>query len=312
MEKKDIQLLTDLIKVRGAASDESRIKEFIKQYVQSNSENWKVKPSIIDGGFFQDTLLLVFGDPKTVIFSHIDTIGFSVGYNQELIKIGGPKLIDGTKLIGEDKDGVVEAELVLIDNEEGGTVIKYISERPIERGTILTFLPNFRMNETYVQSAYLDNRLGNFVALKVAETLENGAIAFSTYEEHGGNTVGYLANYLFNKYALTQALIADITWVTEGVKHGGGAAISIRDSLLPRRSYLNKIMDLAVASGVNFQIEVESAGGSDGGMLQKSDLPFDWCFIGAPEDNVHSPDEKVFLEDIDSMVVIYKYLMQHL
>ena len=56
----------------------------------------------------------------------------------------------------------------------------------------------------------------------------------------------------------------------------------------------NKIVDLAKKSGIKYQLEVESAGGSDGTMLQKTDLPFDWLFIGAPEDFVHTPDEKVF------------------
>ena len=63
---------------------------------------------------------------------------------------------------------------------------------------------------------------------------------------------------------------------------------------------------------MKYQIEVESAGGSDGNQLQKSPYPFDWCFIGAPEDNVHSPDEKVHKEDIRSMVLLYKFLMKHL
>ena len=69
---------------------------------------------------------------------------------------------------------------------------------------------------------------------------------------------------------------------------------------------------LAKLSGVQFQLEVESAGGSDGTMLQKSDLPIDWCFIGAPEDHVHTPDEKVVKNDIMCMVELYRYLMQHL
>jgi putative aminopeptidase FrvX len=158
----------------------------------------------------------------------------------------------------------------------------------------------------------MDNRLGVWNALQVAETLEHGAIAFSTYEEHGGNTVGVLAQFLQKEYGVHQALISDITWVTEGVKHGGGVAISMRDSLLPRRSYLNKIISIARNSSVPFQLEVESAGGSDGGMLQKSDLSFDWCFIGAAEDNVHSPDEKVYKSDIHSMVDLYKLLMKEL
>jgi putative aminopeptidase FrvX len=93
------------------------------------------------------------------------------------------------------------------------------------------------------------------------------------------------------------------------VKHGGGVAVSMRDSGLPRRKYLNRIISLARESGVPFQLEVESAGGSDGGMLQKSDLLMDWCFIGAAEDNVHTPEEKVYKSDIESMVALYQYLM---
>ena len=158
----------------------------------------------------------------------------------------------------------------------------------------------------------MDNRLGVWNALKAAETLENGAIVFSTYEEHGGNSVGFCARYLFDKYNLTQNLISDITWVTNGVKHGGGVAISMRDKGIPRRSFLNQIIALAKESGVDYQLEVESAGGSDGGVLQHSDLPMDWCFIGAPEDYVHTPDEKVFKHDIMCMVELYRYLMRHL
>ena len=86
----------------------------------------------------------------------------------------------------------------------------------------------------------------------------------------------------------------------------------MRDQGLPRRSYLNKIIGLARESGIPFQLEVESAGGSDGGVLQKSDLSIDWCFIGAAEDNVHTPNEKVFKVDIDGMVALYEYLMAKL
>src|SRR5690606_36778616 len=133
-----------------------------------------------------------------------------------------------------------------------------------------------------------------------------------TYEEHGGNAVGFCAKYLFEKYGVRQALISDITWVTAGVPHGKGVAISMRDSMIPRRSYLNRIIDLAKESGIAFQLEVESAGGSDGGVLHKSDLPIYWCFIGAPEDTVHTPDEFVFKHDIMCMVELYRYLMKEL
>ena len=158
----------------------------------------------------------------------------------------------------------------------------------------------------------MDNRLGVWNALKVAEKLENGIICFSAWEEHGGGSVGYLAKFIYEKYGVKQALISDITWVTEGVEHAKGVAISIRDSGIPRRTYINRIIDLAKASNIPFQLEVENAGGSDGNALQRSPYPFDWCFIGAPEDFVHTPDEKVHKSDIESMTQMYDYLMINL
>ena len=65
-------------------------------------------------------------------------------------------------------------------------------------------------------------------------------------------------------------------------------------------------------SGIPFQLEVESAGGSDGTMLQQTDLPFDWCFIGAPEQHVHTANEKVHKADIKAMLDLYKLLMKSL
>ena len=75
---------------------------------------------------------------------------------------------------------------------------------------------------------------------------------------------------------------------------------------------LNKILDIARKSEIPFQLEVEDAGGSDGNELQKSNYPWDWCFVGAPEDNVHSPNEKVHKKDISSMVNLYKQLLKKL
>jgi putative aminopeptidase FrvX len=228
------------------------------------------------------------------------------------MKIGGPRTIEGMQLVGVDSIGSIEAELLVIEDEDGTKKLQYVAERQIDRGTILTFKPNFRETNEFVQSPYLDNRLGVWVALQLASNLENGAIVFSTYEEHGGNTVSYCANYLLEKFGVNQALIADITWVTHGVLHGGGVAISMRDSGLPRRVYLNRIIELANLSGAMFQLEVESSGGSDGTMLQKSSAPIDWCFIGAPEDHVHTPDELVYKTDIENMLKLYRYLMEHL
>lgn len=307
-----MKLLKKLTSIPGASSNESSIKKFLVNYVKENQQLWKTKPIIIDSRDFHDNLILIFGKPKTAIYAHIDTIGFSVSYENQLVKIGGPDLIDGTPLIGKDSQGNIETELMIIDQENDRPIIKCIYPRNIDRGTILTYKPNFRETETFIQSPYLDNRLGVWSALQVAETLKNGAIVFSTYEEHGGNSIGYISKFLFKKYDIKQALISDITWITEFVSHGKGVVISLRDSMLPRKSFLDRIVKLADKSGIDYQLEVESAGGSDGSTLQKSELLIDWCFIGAGEDNVHTCDEIVSKYDIMCMVEMYKYLMKNL
>jgi putative aminopeptidase FrvX len=237
----------------------------------------------------------------------MDSIGFTVKYKNEIIKIGGPVTDKNIVLVGHDSKGDVEGKLIKKNKK------LYINfKRQIDRGTGLTFKPNFRETKNYIQSRYLDNRLGVWNALKVSETLENGIVVFSSWEEHGGGSVGYLTNFIYNKFKITKALISDITWVTEGVLAGKGVVISLRDSGIPRKEFVDKIIDIALKSKIPYQLEVESSGGSDGNEIQKSPYPIDWCFIGAPEQNVHSPNEKVHKNDIDGMVSLYKILMKEL
>lgn len=303
----NFDLLKTLCQIHAPSGNEVAMKEFLMSYVEHESAGWKVKPEVIIGEEFQDCILLKFGEPRTAIFAHMDSIGFTVRYNDQLVPIGGPKAENGYRLVGEDSMGPIECELF---NDEGNLFYKF--PRGIERGTELVFKCDFRETADYVQSCYMDNRLGVLNALKVAETLENGVIAFSCWEEHGGGAVPYLAKYMYEQLGVKQALISDITWVTEGVLHGEGVSVSMRDRNVPRRSFVEKIIGIARESDIDYQLEVEGAGSSDGRELQMSPYPFDWCFVGAPEDHVHSPDEKVHKHDIECMIALYKLLMQQL
>ena len=300
----NLQLLKTLCGIHAPSGSEFLLTEFLLDYINEHKSSWTNQPTIHQGGEFHDSIVLVFGKPTTAIFSHIDSIGFTVGYGNKLIKIGGPQTENGYKLVGKDSLGEIECELFVEDDG-----ISYIFNREIERGTTLTFKPEFKSEEGFVDCCYMDNRLGVLNALEVARTLENGVICFSCYEEHGGGNTQFLGKFIYDKYQVRQALISDITWVTSGVQHGNGVAISMRDSGIPRRKYLNRIIEIAKASKVPYQLEVESAGGSDGNALHMSSLPFEWCFIGAAEDNVHSPTEKVAIKDFESMVELYKALM---
>lgn len=307
---KDSDLLRQLCAIHAPSGDESFLSDFLLDFVSTQGASWAVQPKVLSGGHFQDNVVLVFGKkPRTALFAHIDSIGFTVRYNFELVKIGGPVLNAGIVLVGMDSQGPIECTLTI---DEHSNAPGYSFHRLIDRGTNLTFRPKFRETETSVQCCYMDNRLGVWNALQVAKTLQDGIIVFSTREEHGGGAVSFLGKYLFEHYGIHQALISDITWVTEGVYPGKGVVISMRDKGLPRRSYLNRVIALAQESGICFQLEVEASGGSDGNELQSSPYPWEWVFVGAPEDNVHSPEEIVQKSDISAMVALYSYLMKTL
>ena len=304
-----MHLLHTLCRVPAPAGNEAPLTRFVLDYVRRQQAGWRHQPHIIADERFQDCALLVFGQPRTAVFAHLDSIGFTVRYGRQLVPIGGPRAEAGYRLVGHDSQGEIDCTLT-IAAETGD--LGYAFHRDLDPGTELTFACDFRETATTVQSCYLDNRLGVWNALRLCETLEHGVIAFSCWEEHGGGSVAYLAKYIYETYGVRQALISDITWVSEGVRAGRGCAISLRDSLIPRRAYVNRIRAIAAASGIAHQLEVEGGGGSDAMELQRADAPWDWCFVGAPEAHVHSPDELVDKRDIASMLALYQVLLREL
>lgn len=303
-----MELLKTLCSIHAPSGNEGAMTGFLLDFIKTNQAGWKVPPEIFYGDDFQNCIILIFGKPRTAVFAHIDSIGFTVRYENELVKIGSPKTANGYLLKGFNHNQEFEYPLEVADDQK----IFLKAPLQIERGTDLTFKNNWREGKDFIQCCYMDNRLGVWNALRLCETLTDGAIIFSCWEEHGGGSVPFLAKFLYEQYKIRQALISDITWVTDGVRAGKGVAISLRDTGIPRKKFVDRIINIAKESKIDFQLEVENAGGSDGTELQKQPYPIDWCFIGAPEEYVHSPDEKVHKADILSMLNLYQVLMVQL
>lgn len=303
-----MELLHQLCAIPGTSGHEAEIKNFLLRYIQKEKKNWKTKPEILHGDCFQDCIVLKFGKPRTAVFAHMDTVGFTVRYFNQLLSVGSPDAEDGTRLVGHDRHGPIECELEF-DKEQHAL---YKFGRSIERGTPLSYKINFRESKLFIESPYLDDRLGVYVALKLAETLKDGVIVFSCWEEHGGGSVPFLAKYIYESWNVQQALISDITWVSDGVDHGKGVVISLRDRNIPRKEFIDRVIGIAHKHKVPHQLEVEGMGSSDGGELQRSPFPFDWCFVGAPQQHPHTPHEKVHKKDIQSMIELYQWLMKEL
>lgn len=312
----DFSLLKTLCAIPSTAGDEGKMREFILDYFAKNRKHFKSKPNVFSGPEFQDMVIVVFGRPRTAVFAHIDTVAFTVGYKNELIKIGNPKAVTGSKLVGTDSKGTIECTLHIPEpkkkKDSQDQLFEYKYKRKIDPGTPLTYAPDFKETKNFVQSAYMDNRLGVFNALQQAQTMQNGVLVFSTYEEHGGGGAQVAGRFLQNNFSVRQALISDVTLISDSIKHNKGVAISMRDRGIPRQSFVRKVIALAQDHDIKFQLEVEKAGGSDGNSLQDSSYSWDWCFIGPPESNYHQPGEKVYKSDIAEMIKLYGILLKEL
>lgn len=300
--------LRSLFEVHSPSGEEVNMKQFILDFVHENSGQWKVKPKIIQGEEFQDCIILVFGKPEVAAFAHMDTTGFCVRYQDQLIPIGGPDVSGNEILTGSDHFGEIECKLALRDEQQ----LHYEFGRAIATGTSLVYKNNFKEDEANYVSPYLDNRIGIYNLLRIAETLENGALVFSCWEEHGGGSVPYLVKFLYETYKTRKMLVSDITWVSDGVRMNKGVVISCRDRNIPRKSFVDQIIEIAEANEFSYQIEVEAYGSSDAREIQLSPYPIDWCFIGPPVDNAHSNHEKISKIDLKSMISFYQLLMDQL
>ena len=237
----DLKLLEKLCTIPGTSGHEAGMKDFLLEYIKKEKKNWKSRPEIIHGDHFQDCIILKFGKPRTAVFAHMDTVGFTVRYFNQLITVGSPDAAPGTRLVGTDRHGPIDCELEF--DKDNHALYKF--GRAIERGTPLSYKVDFRESKQFIESAYLDDRLGVYAALKTAEQLKDGLIVFTCWEEHGGGSVPYMIKYIYEALGVSQALISDITWITDGVEHGKGVVVSLRDRNIPRREYLDRILQIA-------------------------------------------------------------------
>src|ERR1700751_2966548 len=148
MSKQDFNLLKEMCAIHAPSGNEVAMKNFLLGYIKKECKSWLAKPKIYAGEDFQDCIILVFGKPRTAIFAHMDSIGFTVRYEKQLVKIGGPRTPNGIDLV-DDKGR--NATLHVIKEKSGYEKLEYKSATKFTTGTELTFKPDWRETKDFVQ-----------------------------------------------------------------------------------------------------------------------------------------------------------------
>jgi putative aminopeptidase FrvX len=301
-------LLTDLLAIDSPSGDESVMTDYLIDWILTNSNiELEVDPDAAGDQVvrLRNSLVVVKGDqPLVGIIAHIDTTGFTVGHDGILIPIGSPDAApaDLVRVIG-DPNGSAG---LLVDAGDGRWSVSDLEVSPGDR---LVYAAKPIEDAGFIRSPYLDNRAGIWAALQALQACDRIAVAFTTGEETSTSGAITCARYLYDKLDITRAIIADITWDTEHVHCGAGVAISRRDRYVPSQDYVDQMIGMAAESGIPYQIEIESDGGSDGAGIERSGCPIDWAFIGAPEKRPHSATEEVCLADLDAMAKMLGHLV---
>jgi putative aminopeptidase FrvX len=291
--------LRRLQEIEGVSGDESRVADFVAETLAGVPD-----VAIRRVG---DNLVVSRGRPRTAVLAHLDTVGFTLGYQRELIRIGGPA-VEGGEAIRSTVDGQTLRGRVAQHGDPWR--LEGADEAP--PGSCWVWDSPLVQEADTLTGAYLDNRAGVWCATRVVEECADVAVAFTVGEEHSGRGAVICGRILHDELGIGQALICDVTWHDGPVRRGGGAAISLRDRFLPRRVFLQRVLSLAEASGVPYQQEIQSDGASDGAAIERSGLPIDWCFVGAPQEHSHSPHESMQWSDLEATVALYAYLVDHL
>ena len=102
-----MKLLKNLCEINAPSGNEKPLRDFIINYIKTNQNFWQNPPQLIYGDEFMDCLIVKFGQPKVAIFAHMDSVGFTVRYGNQLIPIGQPDIASGYKLVGQDGLGPI-------------------------------------------------------------------------------------------------------------------------------------------------------------------------------------------------------------
>jgi putative aminopeptidase FrvX len=296
-----LDLLWELLKQDSPAGDEGPLADWMEGWLAREAPAAAVER-------LGDSLIVTRGrTPAVAVFAHLDTTGWTLGYDKRLIRIGGPDGRPGDLIrpVRQPDTGNTLAR-----RKDGSwKVNSKTSARPGSRW-VYAAVPE--VSGSTITAPYLDNRVGVWAALQALIRCPEIAVAFTVQEEMGSQGAQIAARRLYETHGITQALVADLTWDTKHIKRRRGVAVSLRDSSLPRQRYLDRVLALAEESSLPFQREVESSGGSDGAGISRSGVPMDWVFIGAPEKSPHTAHEQAHAADLQGMAAMLVHLVNSL
>lgn len=311
-------LLKNILKVYGPASNELKIRDFILNEIEDYVDDVYVdalgnlithkkgngKKIMISSHMDQIGLMVTDIDKNGFIrFTNVGGISPNISLSQKVIFENGLQGIIFSEPIEDDKK--LKLENMYIDI---GVFSKEEAENKISIGDICIYDSDSIINENIVCGPYLDDRIGCYIAIEAIKQIEKTNndlyFVFSVQEEvglRGAKTAAY-------RIDPDIGISLDVTSNGDTPKAkrfavglNKGAAIKVKDkSIISHPQIKNALVELAQNNDIKYQMEVLEFGGTDSGAihLTKSGVPSG--VISIPTRYVHSTVEMASINDINS------------
>ena len=267
---------------------------------------------------------------KIMLASHMDEIGVVATFIDKngfirFSNIGGlyvKRLLNRRVVFENGIEGVIDTEA---DNKELkmskmfidiGSKNKEETEKYVSVGDMAVFQGEFKEQNGIVISKALDNRSGCFVlldAMKKVNTDNDLYFVFTSQEEVG------LRGAKASAYSVNPeiALSIDVTDTGDtpgcdimAVELTKGACVKVMDrSIISHPDIRTALIETAKNNNIDYQLEVLTDGGTDGGVIHTTKDGVKTGGISIPTRYIHSPSEMVSMKDIfDSINLLVKFL----
>jgi putative aminopeptidase FrvX len=314
-------LLKTLTEAYGPSGSEGPVREVIRREVEPFVDEIRVDAlgSLIclkKGTGGKKVLLDGHMDEIGLMVTHVDKDGFlrygTIGGVNPFVSLGqrvyfenGMFGVIGSERIDDPKD--MKTDKLFVDI---GAKNKEEASAKVKVGDSAAFFqPAIDLGSRFVAKA-LDDRAACAAIIEALKRLKKTThdiyAVFSTQEEVGlrGARVAAFGIEPDVGIALDVTRTGDTPkGVTMDVSLGGGAAIKVKDSSLictpALRDYMVKV---AQDKGIEYQMEVLEAGGTDSGAIQMTKAGIPAGVISIPCRYIHSPCEMIDLDDLEECV----------
>lgn len=338
----DIELLSKICKTPGAPGFEQAIRGFLMEQLKDHSDQLRMDAMGNLIAFKRGN-----GSKKLMFTAHMDEIGFIVQHIDEegfvrFLPLGGfdPKTLSAQRVIihgKEDVIGVLGSKPVHLMSPDERNKPVSMKDYFIDTGLPKAELADkiqlgdpitrerelIRMGKCF-NSKSLDNRVSVYCLLELMKRISKQPLDFDVYavftvQEELGRRGAYIAAHQIEPdiainvdttiaYDLPGAQAHEMV-----TKLGEGVALKLYDtSVLPDGRLVVFLKQLLMDSGIKWQAELLTGGGTDTASVQRAGNGTIAAAISIPTRHIHQSIEMVHEDDVDGAIQLLELLVSRI